>query len=116
VHDLLALDLVYALRSFCRQDPVGGPGDDIDKDRCRTFLRHYRCQSPLADADLAALPEVFQAQRLIVVAKKCNNLLIKQAMSPRLPKDALGFALLLRRECARVRRLTDNPITVTEDT
>jgi len=113
--ELPALDLAYALRSFCRQDPVGVPGDDIDRNRCRTFLRHYRSQTPLADADLAVLPEAFQAQRLIVVAKKCRNLLTKHAIIPRQSKDALGFALLLQRECARVRWLTGNPLTVTED-
>ncbi|TJY70460.1 hypothetical protein E4J89_07135 [Arthrobacter sp. CAU 1506] len=114
-HDLLTLDLAYAVRSFCRQDPVGGPGDDIDKDLCRTFLRHYRSHTPLADTDLAALPEVFQAHRLIRIAKKCNNLLIKQVIAPRQPKDAHSFARLLKREGALVRWLTENPITLAED-
>ncbi|TLM83511.1 phosphotransferase [Pseudarthrobacter sp. NamE5] len=115
-HDLLALDLAYALRSFCREVPIRHDGPAVNLDLCRTFLRHYRSQTSLTDADLAALPEVFQAQRLVVIAKKCQNLLTKQAVLPRQPKDALNFALLLHRECARVRWLTDNPFPITEDT
>lgn len=101
--DLLGLDLVYALRSFCREVPSRAGGVGIDRDRCNVFLRQYRTQAPVAGPDLAALPEVFQAQRLIVVAKKCQNLLTKQAIAPRQSKDARSFALLLERERARVR-------------
>jgi Ser/Thr protein kinase RdoA (MazF antagonist) len=114
--DLLGLDLAYALRSFCREGPIRRSGFGIDPDRCRTFLHHYRNLAPLAEADLAAMPDVFQAQRLIVIVKKCENLLTKQAIVPRQPKDAAKFALMLERECNRVRWFTDNPITLTEDT
>lgn len=107
--DLLGLDVAYAVRSF------GRSGVGIDRDRCRAFLHYYRSQAPLAEADLAAMPELFQAHRLIVIAKKCGNLLTKQAIVPRQPKDAAKFALLLERECARVRWLTDNPFPMTED-
>ena len=70
------------------------PGDGIDRDRGRIFLHNYR---------------------LIVIAKKCNNLLTKQAVVPPAVKDAFSFALLLQRECARVRWLTDNTFTTSED-
>jgi hypothetical protein len=36
-------------------------------------------------------------------------------MVPQQPKDAVKFALVLDRECARVRWLTDHPFTLTED-
>lgn len=114
-HDLLALDLAYALRSFCREIPIRPSGPSVNVDLGRAFLHHYRSQAPLPDADLAALPEVFQAQRLIVVAKKCQNLLTKQAIVPRQSREALGFALLLQRECARLRWITHNPFPVKED-
>jgi Ser/Thr protein kinase RdoA (MazF antagonist) len=114
-HDLLGLDLAYALRSFCREGPTRRSGVGIDLDSCRTFLHYYRSHAPLSEADLAAMPEVFQAQRLIVIVKKCDNLLTKQALIPRQPKDAVKFAQLLERECGRVRLLTDNPFTITED-
>jgi Ser/Thr protein kinase RdoA (MazF antagonist) len=114
-HDLLALDLAYALRSFCREFPIGPSGSSFNIDLGRAFLRHYRSHAPLPDLDLAALPEVFQAQRLIVVAKKCQNLLTKQAIVPRQSKEALSFSLLLKRECARVRWITHNPFPVKED-
>jgi Ser/Thr protein kinase RdoA (MazF antagonist) len=114
-HDLLALDLAYALRSFCREVPIRPSGPSVNAGLGRAFLRHYRSQAPLADADLAALPEAFQAQRLIVVAKKCQNLLTKQAITPRQSKDALSFSLLLNRECTRVRWMTHNPFPATED-
>ncbi|MDQ0662808.1 Ser/Thr protein kinase RdoA (MazF antagonist) [Arthrobacter ulcerisalmonis] len=114
-YDLLALDLAYALRSFCREIPNRPSGPSLNTDRGRAFLRHYRSHAPLPDADFAALPEVFQAQRLIVVAKKCQNLLTKQAIVPRQSKDALSFSLLLKRECARVRWITHNPFPVKDD-
>ena len=114
-HDLLALDLTYALRSFCREIQMRPDGPSINTDLGRAFLRHYRSQASLPDADLAALPEAFQAQRLIVVAKKCQNLLTKQAIVPRQSKDALSFSLLLQRECARVRWSTHNPFPLKED-
>ncbi len=114
--DLLGLDVAYAVRSFCREGTLRRYGVGIDRDRCRAFLHYYRSQAPLTEADLAAMPDVFQAQRLIVIAKKCYNLLTKQAIVPRQSKDAIKFALLLERECARVRWLTDNPFTMTEDT
>jgi Ser/Thr protein kinase RdoA (MazF antagonist) len=113
--DLLGLDLAYALKAFCRGGPVRRSGVGIDPDQCRAFLRHYRSEAQLAEADLATMPEVFQAQRLVKIAKKCDNLLAKQAMIPQLPKDAVKFALVLERECARVRWLTDNPFTLTEN-
>lgn len=115
VLDLLDLDVVYALRSFCREIPSRQSAEGIDLDRCRTFLRHYRSQAPWTEADLAAMPELFQVQRLIVIAKKCDNLLTKQSIVPRQPKDAVKFALLLERECARLRWLTNNPWTLTEE-
>ncbi|MGX1159368.1 hypothetical protein FBY31_2261 [Arthrobacter sp. SLBN-100] len=34
---------------------------------------------------------------------------------PRQSKDALSFPLLLKRECARVRWITDNPFPVKDD-
>ncbi|MCD5340638.1 phosphotransferase [Arthrobacter sp. AK04] len=114
-HDLLALDLAYALRSFCREGPIRPSGPSVNAGLGRAFLRHYRSQAPLGDADLAALPEAFQAQRLIVVAKKCQNLLTKQAITPRQSKDAHSFSLLLNRECTRVRWITHNPFPATED-
>ncbi|GAA3104305.1 hypothetical protein GCM10010464_79370 [Pseudonocardia yunnanensis] len=113
--DLLGLDLAYALKAFCRGGPVRRTGVGIDPDMCRVFLQHYRSQAPLAEADLAAMPEVFQAQRLIKIAKKCDNLLAKQATIPQQPKDAVKFALVLERECARMRWLSDNPFTLTEN-
>jgi Ser/Thr protein kinase RdoA (MazF antagonist) len=113
--DLLGLDLAYALKAFCRGGPVRRTGVGIDPDMCRIFLQHYRSQAPLAEADLAAMPEVFQAQRLIKIAKKCDNLLAKQATIPQQPKDAVKFALVLERECARMRWLSDNPFTLTEN-
>ncbi len=113
--DLLGLDLAYALKAFCRGGSIRRSGVDIDPDMCRTFVHHYRTQGPLGQPDLAAMPEVFQAQRLVKVAKKCDNLLTKQALVPRQPKDAENFALILQRECARVRWLTDNPFPLTED-
>jgi hypothetical protein len=84
-HNLKTVAGAPAVRSFCRQDPVDGPGDNIDKDLCRTFLRHYRSHTPPADTDLAALPEVFQAHRLII-AKKCNNLLASRRSHPGSPR------------------------------
>ncbi|WP_369132712.1 phosphotransferase [Modestobacter sp. I12A-02662] len=114
-HDLLGLDLAYALKSFCRPGGLRGSRVGIDPDRCRTFLRHYRGQAPLAGADLAAMPGLLEAQRLVMVVKKCDNLLTKQAMVPQQAKDAVKFSLVLERECARVRWLADNPHTLTED-
>ena len=108
--DLLGLDLVYALRSFCREVPARDGGVGIDRTRCTIFLREYRSQAPAAGPDLATLPEVFQAQRLIVVAKKCQNLLTKQAIVPRQPQDARSFALLLERECVRVHWFGNNSL------
>jgi len=70
---------------------------------------------PLFRPEHGDLPEVFPAQRLIVVARKCQNLLTKQAIVPRQSKDAFSFALLLKRECARVRWLTNNPFPLTEE-
>lgn len=113
--DLLGLDLAYALRSFCREGPIRRSGVGLDLDRCRTFLHHYRSHAPLAEADLATMPEVFQAQRLMVIVKKCDNLLTKQSLIPRQPKDAIKFAYVLERERACVRSLIDNPFTMTED-
>jgi Ser/Thr protein kinase RdoA (MazF antagonist) len=113
--DLLGLDLAYALKAFCRGGPVRSSGVGIDPEMCRAFVHHYRSQAPLAKADLAAMPDVFQAQRLIKIAKKCDNLLAKQATIPQQPKDAVKFAMVLERECARVRWLTDHPFTLTED-
>jgi Ser/Thr protein kinase RdoA (MazF antagonist) len=113
--DLLGFDLAYALKAFCRGGPVRSSGVGIDPDKCRAFVLAYRSQAPLAEADLAAMPDVFQAQRLVKIAKKCDNLLAKQAMIPQQPKDAVKFALVLERECARVRWLTDHPFTLTED-
>jgi Ser/Thr protein kinase RdoA (MazF antagonist) len=112
--DLLGLDLAYALKAFCRGGPLRSSGVGIDPDKCRVFVDHYRSQAPLAEADLAAMPDVFQAQRLVKIAKKCDNLLAKQAIIPQQPKDAVKFALVLERECARVRWLSDNPFTLTE--
>ncbi len=113
-HDLLGLDLAYALKAFCRPGELRRSEIGLDPDRCRAFLQHYRGQAPLAGADLAAMPEVFEAQRLVKVVKKCDNLLTKQAMVPQQDKDAVKFSLILARECARVRWLTDNPFTLTE--
>ncbi|WP_222267303.1 phosphotransferase [Modestobacter marinus] len=112
--DLLGLDLAYALKAFCRSGELRRSVVGIDPDRCRAFLQHYRSQAPLAEADLAAMPEVFEAQRLVKIVKKCDNLLTKQAMIPQQAKDAVKFSLVLERECARVRWLTDNPFTLTE--
>ncbi|MGY1633619.1 phosphotransferase [Geodermatophilus sp. SYSU D01186] len=113
--DLLGLDLAYALKAFCRAGPIRRSGVGIDPDRCRLFLSHYRGQAPLADADLTAMPEVFRAQRLVKIVKKCDNLLTKQAMVAQQAKDAVKFAQVLERECARVRWLADNPFPLTED-
>jgi hypothetical protein len=87
----------------------------IDLEKCREFLGHYRSQAPLAPADLTAMPELFEAQRLVKIVKKCDNLLAKQAVVPQQAKDAVKFALVLERECARVRWLSDNPLPMTED-
>lgn len=113
--DLLGLDLAYALRSFCREGPVRHLGYGVDPDRCRTFLNHYRSRAPLAEVDLAAMPDIFQAQRLVVIVKKSDNLLTKQAIIPREPSDANKFARMLEREFNRVHWLTDNPFSLTED-
>ncbi|MET1064222.1 MAG: phosphotransferase, partial [Arthrobacter sp.] len=115
-HDLLCLDLAYALRSFCREGAARRLGLRIHPDRCRTFLHHYRSRAPLADADLAAMPEIFQAERLIMIAKKSENLLTKQAIIPRQPSDVVRFAHVLERESNRVRWLHDNPFNLPEAT
>jgi Ser/Thr protein kinase RdoA (MazF antagonist) len=113
--DLLGLDLAYALRSFCREGSVRHLGYGVHPDWCRTFLNHYRTRAPLADVDLAAMPDIFQAQRLIVIVKKSDNLLTKQAITPREPSDAIKFAMILEREFNRVQWLLDHPFSLTED-
>ena len=113
--ELLGLDLAYALRSFCFNGPIRRAGFGLDPDRCRTFLHHYRSHAPLAESDLAAMPDVFQAQRLMVVVKKCENLLTKQALIPRQTQDAAKFARIMDREASCIRLLMDNPFTITED-
>ncbi|SFK58368.1 phosphotransferase [Geodermatophilus ruber] len=113
--DLLGLDLAYALKAFCREGPIRRSGVGIDPARCRAFVGHYRSQAPLAEADLAAMPDIFRAQRLIKIVKKCDNLLTKQALVAQQAKDAGKFALVLERECGRLRWLTDHPFSLTED-
>lgn len=111
--DLLGLDLAYALDAFCRRGPVRRTGIGLDPGLAREFLAHYRSQTPIADADLRAVPALLRAQRLGKVLKKCDNVLTRQAMAPQ-QQDVTRFPRVLERECARVRWLTDNLATLME--
>jgi Ser/Thr protein kinase RdoA (MazF antagonist) len=115
-HDLLGLDLAYALDAFCRPGPVRRAGFGLDLDLARAFLGHYRTWAPVADADLRSLPELFRAQRLSKVLKKCDNVLAMRAIPQRKPNEVPRFARVLEDECTRVRWSTRDLSTLTEDT
>ena len=102
-HDFLVLDLAYALKSIARPRPGSSDARWIDVDRAAGFLRSYRTELPLAEADTAGLVVALRTQRLATVDKKCDNLLAKHAMVPRRPDDAAGFAGLIARETGRLR-------------
>jgi len=108
VHDLLDFDLAYALKSFCRGEVTSRRGARIDPGRCQTFIRAYRTEAPLSDADIWALPLIMRAQRLVVVVNRCRNLLTRHAVAPRQTKDAVDIAELVTGEATRLRRLTEN--------
>ena len=109
VYDLTALDFAYSLKAFGR-DLSGGDARRVgfDPERCREFLHAYGQIRPVPEADLAALPLIFRAQRLIKVVKKCDNLLAKQAVTDQQTKDVAKLADVLDSEVIRLRWLTDH--------
>jgi Ser/Thr protein kinase RdoA (MazF antagonist) len=116
-HDLLGLDLAYALDAFCRPGPVRREGVGLDPGRAGSFLTHYRAQTPLTDRDLRAVPALLRAQRLGKVVKKCQNALTVHAATTRdHPVDVVRFARALDRERARIRWLSDDVPTLMEHT
>jgi Ser/Thr protein kinase RdoA (MazF antagonist) len=108
VHDFLVLDLAYALKSIARLRLKSSDGAWIDIERAAAFVRSYRTELPLAEADTAGLLIALRTQRLATVDKKCDNILAKHALIPRGPDDAAGFAGLVAREVGRLRWIADN--------
>jgi Ser/Thr protein kinase RdoA (MazF antagonist) len=102
-HDFLVLDLAYALKSIGRPQLRYSDGRWIDVERAAGFLRSYRTELPLAQADTAGLLVALRTQRLATVDKKCDNFLAKHALVPRRTDDAAGFAGLIAREVGRLR-------------
>jgi Ser/Thr protein kinase RdoA (MazF antagonist) len=113
-HDLLGLDLAYAVDAFCRPGPARRKGVGLDLDLAGQFLHHYRTQAPVTDRDLRAVPAFLRAQRLGKLLKKCQNVLTVQATTQQHPVDVTKFARGLDRECSRVRWLTEHVLTLPE--
>lgn len=103
-HEVLSVDLAYAIDHFCRAKDKHGV-KHIDKRRYLKFLEHYRPTSPATDTDIETLPLLLRAQRLGKVMKRSGSVMAKHAVTPRRPKDAVGFAEMLAKETARVRLL-----------
>ncbi|MFZ0142265.1 MAG: phosphotransferase [Aeromicrobium sp.] len=106
-HDVLGVDLAYAIEHFCRAKDQHNV-KHVDLDLYQRFLEHYRPTSPATDADIESLPIMMRAQRLGKVAKRAGSILTKHAVEPRQPKDAAGFAKMLDREASRLRWLETN--------
>lgn len=107
--DLLDVDLVYALKSFCR--PAAGRGEPgPDPDLARAFLAAYCQERPLAAADVEALPLVTAALRLAKVGRKCANLLARAERTPDLTAAAERFAGTVATEVARGRWADEHPL------
>lgn len=106
-HDILGVDLAYAIEHFCRSKDKHGE-KHIELDLYMKFLEHYRATSPATDADIESLPIIMRAQRLGKVSKRAGSILAKHALEPRQPKDAAGFAKMLGKEASRLRWLDEH--------
>jgi Ser/Thr protein kinase RdoA (MazF antagonist) len=105
--EIRGLDLVYAIKAFCRS--ADEHRDEywigLDYGRCRAFLAAYREEESLPREETHALPLIFRGQRLVKVLHKCGNLLAKNAVVPQQLKDVRKLALMAEREASRLRWL-----------
>jgi len=106
-HDILGVDLAYAIEHFCRWKDEHGE-KHIDLNLYVEFLEHYRATSPATDSDIESLPIIMRAQRLGKVSKRAGSILTKHAVEPRQPKNAAGFAKMLDKEASRLRWLDEH--------
>ena len=98
--ELRALDLAYTVKALCR-----APGNrwiGLDEGLVGDFLRAYEEIEEVRTAELDALPLVFQAQRLLKVIKKCQNVVAKHGIVAQEAKDVEKVAAIVDREQARV--------------
>lgn len=98
--DLRALDLAYTVKALCR-----APGNrwvGLDQVLLGDFLRAYDEVEQVRTGELDALPLVFQAQRLLKVIKKCQNVVAKHELVTQTAKDVEKVAVIVDREQARV--------------
>jgi Ser/Thr protein kinase RdoA (MazF antagonist) len=105
-----ALDLAYALRALCRLhgSALGSFWRGFDYPRCRAFLAGYREVEPLPESEVAAVPLVLRAHRVLKTLNKSDNFLGKHAREPQDLKDARKLATIVEREVVRLRWLEEH--------
>lgn len=108
-YDLRALDLAYTVKAFARaKDPSSADFRvGLDLDRCHDLMAAYSEIEELPPAELAALPLIFRAQRLVKILTKTTNFLRKHAVERQTDKDVLKLVDIAEVEADRLRWLEE---------
>jgi len=103
-YDIRALDLASALEAFARADhsQVG-----LDFELCAILMAAYREVERLPEHELAALPLVFRAQRLIKVLTATEDCLQKQGTTRQDENDVVTVVDVAETEANRLRWLEE---------
>jgi homoserine kinase type II len=109
-YDLRALDLAQAMEAFALAPdparPQGGVG--LDFERCASFMAAYAEVERMPVQELAALPLVFRAQRLVRVLCETTSFLNKHRAAHHDEEDLLGVVDMAETEADRLRWLEEH--------
>lgn len=113
-YDIRALDLAYAVKAFAPATAISGdasteePEVALDFERCAVLMAAYAEVERLPEHELAALPLVFRAERLIKVLARTENCLRMQGTTSPEENDVVTVVDIAETEADRLRWLEEH--------